>query len=337
MNPLTEWIKKDQVTSFFVLTYLTSWLLMLPYLITRNEQLFGLLVLMGIFCPAFIGIIISRIIEPSQKESNKKTRRIAFFITWIVATAIFTFNIEATSQIESPFVIVIFAIVGLFPAFIIASAYSKFSGVRKSLTSIVKPKGNPSWYLIALLIIPLIRLVSIPITHLFGWSIPSEPELTIGGIELVGLVAVTFFYTLVFTGGLNEETGWTGFALPRLQARHNPLVASVILWFFWMLWHMPGHFAGLWNPSLDSLVRSVIGAFFARFIFTWLYNRTSGGILTAMLLHTSGNTAFAFIPATNVARILEAMLAIIVIISGRMWQKLPADNPAIYRLSGGDA
>ena len=148
---------------------------------------------------------------------------------------IFTFNIKATSQIESPYVIAIFAIIGLFPAFIIASAYSKFPGVRKSLASIVKPRGNPCWHLFVLLTIPFIRLVSIPITHLLGWSISSEPEQALGGIKLVGLVAVSFSYTLVFTGGLNKETGWTGFALPRLQARHNPIVASVILWFFWML------------------------------------------------------------------------------------------------------
>lgn len=336
MNKLTEWIKEHQVASFFVLTYITSWLLMLPYLITRNEQLFGLLVLMGVFCPAFTGIIISRIIEPGRKQNNRKARRIAFFVTWIVATSIFTLNVRTTSQIESPFAIAIFAIVGLFPAFIIASAYSKFPGIRKSLSSLVKPRGNPFWYLFALLIIPFIRLVSIPISHMLGWSVSSEMEQTTGGIELVGLVVVSFSYTLVFTGGLNEETGWTGFALPRLQSRHNPLTASVILWFFWILWHMPGHFAGLWNPTLESLVRSLIGAFFARFIFTWLYNRTSGGILTAVLLHTSGNTAFAFIPATQVARILEAILAIVIIVSGRMWQKLSVDSPAIYRSTGND-
>jgi hypothetical protein len=59
-------------------------LLRLPYLITHNEQLFGLLVLMGVFCPAFIGIIISRIIEPSQKENNQKAIRIAFFVYFVL-------------------------------------------------------------------------------------------------------------------------------------------------------------------------------------------------------------------------------------------------------------
>ena len=78
MRSLTKWIKKDQVPSFFVLTDLTSWLFMLSYLITRNEQLFGLLVLMCVFCPAFIGIIISRIIEPGQKETIHKARRTSF-------------------------------------------------------------------------------------------------------------------------------------------------------------------------------------------------------------------------------------------------------------------
>ena len=41
------------------------------------------------------------------------------------------------------------------------------------------------------------------------------------------------------TFGLGEETGWRGFALPRLQRGHSALSATLILWALWALWHLP--------------------------------------------------------------------------------------------------
>ncbi len=32
---------------------------------------------------------------------------------------------------------------------------------------------------------------------------------------------------------------WRGFALPRLQSKHNALVSTVILGILWALWHIP--------------------------------------------------------------------------------------------------
>jgi membrane protease YdiL (CAAX protease family) len=94
---------------------------------------------------------------------------------------------------------------------------------------------------------------------------------------------------------------------------------------------MPMQIAGYWNSDIDSFVRALIGTFFARFIFTWLYNKTRGGILPAILLHASANTCFAFLPVTHVHMVMEAILAIIIIIGNRMWVKLPIDSPAMYR------
>ena len=98
---------------------------------------------------------------------------------------------------------------------------------------------------------------------------------------------------------------------------------------------MPMQITGYWVADIDSFVRTLIGTFFARFIFTWLFNKTKGGILPAMLFHASANACFAFLPVTYVNMVLEAILAILIIIGSRMWMKLPDDSPAVYRKTAG--
>ena len=50
------------------------------------------------------------------------------------------------------------------------------------------------------------------------------------------LVALVLTATLF--GGL-EEPGWRGYALPRLQDRHTPFVATTLLGLAWGVWHVP--------------------------------------------------------------------------------------------------
>jgi len=327
---LKKILRKHQLISFFILTYISSWLLLLPYMLTRDEQSYGILIIIGIFCPALGNIFLSRIISQTRTDKFSNKRRITFFGTWIIATIIFTFNVKASSEIESPVAIVFYAIVSLLPAFVLSSVFSKYSEIRKSLSSLLKPEGKAIWYIFALLVIPFIRIISLPLSRLAGLEPISEPELSGNIVQVAGLIASSFFYGLVFTGGLNEETGWTGFALPRLQARFNPLITSIILWFFWILWHIPMQIAGLWNSDPDSFIRTLIGTFFARFIFTWLFNKTKGGILPTLLFHASANACFMFLTETHIHMVLEAVLAIVIISGSRMWVKLPSQSPAIY-------
>ena len=76
--------------------------------------------------------------------------------------------------------------------------------------------------------------------------------------------------------GLQEELGWRGFALDRLQAHHSPLAATVLLALMWGLWHcLPGYGIGFLGPVLFAVP------------FTWLWNRT-GSLLLCAVLHAAG-------------------------------------------------
>jgi membrane protease YdiL (CAAX protease family) len=329
MRTLTRWIRHHQVTAFFALTYALSWGLWIPWMLTGIELL-ELLGFIGLFAPALACIAIARVVERGTAVTYRRARRMTFLAAWVLATAVFVLNARSSSGSRSPATVVVFAVVGLIPAFVVASGFSANPGARARLASLVRPRGHLLWYLLALLLVPALRLLSVPASRLLGWETISAPAPTGGTWALAGSVALSFLYTVIAAGGLNEETGWTGFALPGLQARHSPFVASVILWFFWILWHMPLHFAGVWNPDADGLVRALIGTFFARFIFTWLYNRSGGNIWTAILFHASANVAFEFLPVTRVQFVLEAAIAIAVVVGARMWRKLPAGSRAVY-------
>ena len=59
------------------------------------------------------------------------------------------------------------------------------------------------------------------------------------GAELAFTLLITFFSVLLFSGGINEESGWRGFAQRRMQMQYSPLVASLILWVLMLIWHIP--------------------------------------------------------------------------------------------------
>lgn len=95
----------------------------------------------------------------------------------------------------------------------------------------------------------------------------------------------------LLTYSLGEETGWRGFALPRLQKNRPATSATLVLALFWACWHLPAFF---YRDTYIEL--GIIGfpmfAFsilFAAMIFTWLYNSTGGSIWMAILFHAVFN------------------------------------------------
>ena len=111
----------------------------------------------------------------------------------------------------------------------------------------------------------------------------------------------------IFTFGLGEETGWRGFALPRLQEGRSALAATMILAVFWALWHLPQFFY-LFDPSMA--VGWLIGLFAGAVVLTWLYNSSPDNILPVAIWHGCFNFMTA---STAEVGILPAVMSTIVI------------------------
>jgi membrane protease YdiL (CAAX protease family) len=89
------------------------------------------------------------------------------------------------------------------------------------------------WYAFALGLPVLIVSMATAAFVLAG----EEIEFSLLGGNLAKFAPLLLFVTLL--GGGNEEPGWRGFALPRLQTRWTPVRATFLLGAVWALWHVP--------------------------------------------------------------------------------------------------
>jgi len=95
----------------------------------------------------------------------------------------------------------------------------------------------------------------------------------------------------LLTYALGEETGWRGYALPRLQRKYSATTATLILAVFWAFWHLPAFFYRDTYIQLGFLgfPMFLISITFATMVFTWLYNSTGGSLLLVILFHAFFN------------------------------------------------
>ena len=187
MNKLTELIKRHQVVAFFVLTFAISWGLWIPFLpliYSGKQPLLAPLLIFAAYMPALAGIAITRIIDPQPRGGSRKSSWIAFIVAWIPAMLIFILNIVLSAKVNlSPqMIIAVSTVIALAPAFVVSSAFSRVQGVRNYLASLIKPQGGIRWYLVAVLLLPAVRMLQVAVAHTIGqevswWPIQAKGEL----------------------------------------------------------------------------------------------------------------------------------------------------------------
>lgn len=99
---------------------------------------------------------------------------------------------------------------------------------------------------------------------------------------------IFIFITSIFFdgGGLMEEIGWRGFALPRLQMKFTPLKSSIILGVIWSLWHIPVKLVfSPWSYFLSFYFIFTLICILYCIVITYFYNRLGGSILIGVAFH----------------------------------------------------
>jgi membrane protease YdiL (CAAX protease family) len=185
------------------------------------------------------------------------------------------------------------------------------------------------WYLVAVLLLPLIHLAGTGLATFLGGQFPLHPAML--------AMMVAFLPT-----NLGEEIGWRGFVLPRLQARADSLTASLILGAMWALFHAV---ALLQNPTQPLAYLLVgIGYMLAMSsIMTWVFNHTGGSVLLMVLVHAAyDTTAFVVTPLVETTVPLVAfalgmvvawlVTSMLVLVSGRQLARTPPTWARVQRV-----
>ena len=215
---------------------------------------------------------------------------IAYGVSWSFEIPI-ALSVQGILTSKVPLWLHYFASFGpIIAALIVTGLTDGRQGIRKLIVRIFKWRVDFGYYVFAILapigLFTLAFLVNRVVTG--EWSdlrllgeVDYLPYLSPLGV--LGLWLLTF--------GFGEETGWRGYALPRLQKTRSAASATLILALVWACWHLPAFFYRDTYTELGIMgfPMFVFSLLFAAMIFTWLYNSTGGSILIVIIFHAFFN------------------------------------------------
>lgn len=211
---------------------------------------------------------------------------IFFFIAYLIAWSIaFLFGVddEAIRSAYSPIIATSLIYLPKFAFTFAGVIMFWYTGRSKEMwTRLFNFRVKWTWYALAYLGPALLYLTSAWISS----EEPLSPHFDSSTLWMLTFAAQSgIFAYFLFRGGLGEEIGLRGFALTRLQTRHSPLKASLIIGFWWGLWHLPA-----WvGRDILGIAITWLAVIAFSMIFTWFYISTKS-LPIVMLLHAALNS-----------------------------------------------
>ena len=201
-------------------------------------------------------------------------------------------------------------------------------GGKRGFIDLVRPFGR--WRVslglwgIAIFGPAALYLVGLGLHLLLGGEAPPftmiRSELSLIPLYLVMVVLMPW------NGPVGEEFGWRGYALPKLQNKYGPLIASLVIGTIWGIWHLPSFFA---PQGVVGAIAAAVGMIFilpytlgtiANSIFmTWLYNKSKASALVAGIVWHAAINFWA-----------PVLLSDLSLVAAREGTHLPTIAPNLY-------
>lgn len=187
-------------------------------------------------------------------------------------------------------------------------------GGRAGLFDLVRRMGRwrvpIRWYAAALAPIAA-AAVALVVLSVAGREPPTLRELsTMPGLPNAGWLAVLVMVFLI--NGYGEETGWRGYAWPRLRQRHRVWTAALLITVPWAIWHLPTFWldTGLRDFPPAMIPGWLIGMVAGAVVLGWMYEHARSSIVIVALFHATVNLASATEGTASVAALPSVVIIV---------------------------
>ena len=163
-------------------------------------------------------------------------------------------------------------------AIALTARYEGKAGLRSLITNVFRWRVGFKAWLLAFFMLPAIWLLVAIIRH---WTVNAPVHWSSWFVTFPQLLFS--FYLFTDTGGLGEEIGWRGYAMPRLLGGLTPTGAGLVVGFLFGLWHLPGWFlTGLGGHFAQLDFANFLGStMILSVLMAYLYLRAHGSVLLA--------------------------------------------------------
>jgi uncharacterized protein len=219
-----------------------------------------------------------------------------FLISWGAILVLIAVNgmpiTVAEAQAQLPLAIMTFLLGPFISGLVMIGLVHGRSGYRDLWSRMIKWRVSLVWYIIALLLAPVVFVSTHFVLSLFS------------PVYLPGFITAPDGYSLIFLGimsgivvGILEEVGWSGFAIPEMRQRYSPVMTGLIVGVIWGAWHIMSN--DIWAiktysgeiPVVHYAILSGLSFLIGqlppfRIFMVWAYEHT-GSLFLMMIMHFS--------------------------------------------------
>jgi membrane protease YdiL (CAAX protease family) len=210
----------------------------------------------------------------------------------------------------------------------VVAIFSCRAGLRNWAKGCLNWRVGWRWFVLAFLAPPVLMLCALALHVGLGGELPAWPA-----SGHIPLAIANFGLVLLIGGPLGEEFGWRGYLMPALAARLNWRTASLVIGVLWGVWHLPLFYLADTAQSQMPIPVFMVNIVAGSVLFGWLFERTQGSVLPALVLHTSLNAwagILAVVPTPATGRPYALVTGLLVLVASVLLL-IPARPPSAGR------
>jgi membrane protease YdiL (CAAX protease family) len=113
---------------------------------------------------------------------------------------------------------------------------------------------------------------------------------------------IPYLLIMILLGGGQEEFGWRGYALPRIEKKMGLWRANILLGIIWACWHLPLWFIPGTSQTYMNFGGFVLLTIGYSFIFSWIRELSDERSFSGLYVHGVANAFIPFMPILSMQK-----------------------------------